>query len=518
MSPSVAARQVGWLLRVNRRLGPDPGLRVGRNFAAAFRAEEPTRELAPSHVTRWESGQLAASRTVVARYERLLGLPADSLVVVTDLIMRYFSVPRPADRNQPGALPRPDEDRLYELLHRAEHPGDMTGQSWIELAKLVSGHPALVLFPETIWQRLAERLLPELMVSEGPAWLLRQEAMCRLLEHPVAGRFVATTCVDFARMPGSTAFVEPIALLDTTAQRPANDYLLGQLDAPGGPRSQHAAMLATIRKLPAGHFDAAQEDRLARSLAALADDATLTPDDRFLVSYLSRSVLRRRPRVEARVRNTLLAAGRHLSPDRPVDGHERVSHRIAQQAQRELDAAATDDDVLTGLVDELLFSPNTERRFLATMTISATPYRTPVIRAVLSVLRRSVSSRTGGIPVGAGLRTLTTLGTDAHRPLLAEILTAPGVSPADRSVAAWAAPHCAGTFPVHVWRQVIGAQAAQGSRTGTEVQERIMQGLVYGIGTDRHHDLLADLGNDPTMPESARATASWLLRTPPSGA
>jgi hypothetical protein len=51
MPLALVQRYVGWLLRVNRRLGQDKALRSGRSFAAAFRRAH-TPPLAPSQVTR----------------------------------------------------------------------------------------------------------------------------------------------------------------------------------------------------------------------------------------------------------------------------------------------------------------------------------------------------------------------------------------------------------------------------------------------------------------------------------
>src|SRR5664279_2040075 len=81
-----AGAYVGWLLRSNRRFGPDAGLRNGRSFAAAFSADAGTGRTAPSHITRWENGSLLVSRATVRRYERLLGLTPESLVTVRDAI------------------------------------------------------------------------------------------------------------------------------------------------------------------------------------------------------------------------------------------------------------------------------------------------------------------------------------------------------------------------------------------------------------------------------------------------
>jgi hypothetical protein len=142
-----AAVFVGWMLRANRMHGADPVLRTGREFARLFRCDG-ERPLAASHVTRWESGQLPAGHGAIRRYEKMLGLNPESLVTLSDALVRL-------DGGTPGKYFESrefDRRRLHELFDRALTPGEMTGADWSQLSELVATQPGLVLYPPRLWR------------------------------------------------------------------------------------------------------------------------------------------------------------------------------------------------------------------------------------------------------------------------------------------------------------------------------------------------------------------------------
>ncbi|MEU8820875.1 hypothetical protein [Actinoplanes sp. NPDC048796] len=95
---------------------------------------------------------------------------------------------------------------------------------------------------------------------------------------------------------------------------------------------------------------------------------------------------------------------------------------------------------------------------------------------------------------------MTMLGTGVHRPLLLDLLTGPGHDLAVRRAAAWAMPHCGGSFTERQWRLVLARQG----------DGHVRHGVTYGIGTDGHRRLLDEIAGDPAMPGIVRATARWL--------
>lgn len=474
MSPT-GSDYVGWLLRANRTLGPDRPLRSGRTFAAAFRPG-----LAPSHITRWETGGLLAGRATVRRYEQLLGLPAESLVTVRDALYRTL----PAGR-RPSLSPAETSDgRLHELLEVATAPGPLTGHEWGELTELVEARPGLVLHPPRLWQTVAGKLLDELTRHEGTGWLQRQEAASRLLEHPTAGPHVVRACLDLIEDRTSPAVVEPMALLDVRSDPVGNAYVLKNLESPAGNRHHRGALLAVVRKIEDGHFEGEQWARLARALA----DAPPDGDDGRLAAS-ARAALARR------------FAGVASEPARVPVSSDAIGDRVAA-------AVGVHDPVLSALVGQAL-GTSVDERLVAAMTIAQSPHRDGVAAALLAEARRDLTGRSGN-DVSAILQALTLIGTDIHRPLLFDLLAEGGHDDRIRQAAAWATAHCPGRFTGRQWQRILHRQATAWQNRPVAANESVLHGIAYGVGTDRHRDLLSRIAADGRLPAVARTTATWL--------
>ncbi len=151
----------------------------------------------------------------------------------------------------------------------------MDGLRWSTLGELLRGAPALLLFPATIWDAMSGRLLAELVVADHREWLLRQEAMSKLIEHPVGARYAINQCIDLIRDPCSPAVLEPMSLLDVTRHPAANGYLLAQLAEPDDERALHAAALTIRQKALRGHFDPTQLTTITTAAGRLAGDGVV---------------------------------------------------------------------------------------------------------------------------------------------------------------------------------------------------------------------------------------------------
>lgn len=492
MSARPVRERISWLLRVNRRLATDPRLRAGKEFAAAFR-DDAERPLAASQVTRWEDGTVVPRRETIRRYEDLLGLAPHSLTALKDAVERAA-----------GTIPAPiaaevvaDRRHFHELLERATTGAPMTGQRWSELTELVQISPGLVLHPPNLWERLSHRLLGELVVAEDTAWLQRQEAMCRLLDHPDAGVHAVDACIGLAVDRSSPVVVEPLSLLDATAHPDANRHICRTIAAADDGRALYGALLASVRKVRAGHFTPDELGRLGASMTGLLDDSALSRSLRPLIFEVGRS----------------LSGGPEEDRRRPVARPGPVAHRAAIVAAAEVLPGQGADPVLTGLVDDALHNGNPDERMHAGMFIAATPYAPAVARVLLEdtladFRRRSEAS------LAPALRTLTILGATEHRVLIAQILTGQGFSEHARHAAAWATPHCSGAFDEATWRRILQVQFLAWRRVPTGLGEEILHGVTYGLGTDGHRALLAEVRADDRLPAAARSTAAWLLTTP----
>ncbi|WP_162907084.1 hypothetical protein [Allorhizocola rhizosphaerae] len=503
-------RYIGWLLRANRLHGPNTSLRSGRTFAHAFR-HDGQRELAPSHITRWESGKLVATHATIRRYEQLLDLPAESLVAINDALVRAYG------SSTHGYLaPRGEAEhgyrRLHELLDQAQVKGAMRGAEWSELSELIALQPNLVLHPPSLWRNVIDNLLSELVVAVYEGWLQRQEAMSRLLEHPVAASHAVAACIALASDTASPAFIEPMSLLEVTGRRDATDFIFRQIEHPDHSRALHGALLAAMHKVNHRHFLPAQAVRLADIVRGFVTDPTLHDALLPLAAEVGHRLLQQLPNTPLlrRALQRLSLGSPHHTRHQPSQAPaERViSARLATTSAHDL-GQELPDDTLALMIEGAVFDPHPDRRMIASMLMAATPYRLPVARAVLKQLTRDLTARAGTFPLST-LRTLTNLNVDLHRPLIQAILSKPGYDASIRHTAAWATPHCPGQDSELVWRASLATQFAIWKRDRSDLNSGTLQGIAYGIGTDGHMQLLSEICRNPQMPGPARVTASWL--------
>jgi len=490
-------------------LGSDKQLREGREFARVFRRDG-EKPLAASQVSRWESGLLTVGHATLRRYEHLLGIAPEQLVTLSDALVRLEgSSPVKSFQVRPNGT----HDDLHRLLERAQTPGEMTGADWGHLTELVATQPNLVLHPPALWRHLADQLLAELSLSAFGQWWQRQEAMSRLLEHPHARRYAVEACIALARDQTSPAIIEPISLLEVANQPESNRFILDQIGRPDSPGAFEGALLAAVRKVSHGHFQDEQwtalTGQMIRHLQDSAIDASLLP----LMCEVGRLLGRRQPgavslhRVVSQL-ETEAGAAKGSPRAEPVAGDQLVALALGH-----LDEPPTADGLLPDLIEESLHHPDPERRLVIGMFIGATPYREPVAKALLQSFTRALGARDYSVPL-ATLRTLTNLDVAIHRPLIHYILTSPGFAGSLRRAAAGALPHCAGRDAMATWRQTLGAARASWEADATELNQAVLDAVVYGIGTDAHAPLLTEVCGQAGLPQSTRRIAAWLLSSP----
>jgi hypothetical protein len=201
----------------------------------------------------------------------------------------------------------------------------------------------------------------------------------------------------------------------------------------------------------------------------------------------------------------------------PTTAHS-TSARIASGVHSRL-APTTGgvDAMLATLAEEALFLPDPDRSFAAAMLIGATPYRIPFTQMLLDEVKVDLARQRGTYPLATALRVLTLLGVDSHRPLIHDLLTKRGASETVRQAAAWATPFCRGRFSESTWQRILAVQIASWRQNPSATNGSILHGITFGVGTERHSDLLSTIREEPHAPHTARATAaSWLRRIPSS--
>lgn len=513
MLPSMLARQrSGWALRTNRCLAGGGAWRSARKFASAFHhLNEPP--LAPSQITRWESGQRIPDRVAVRRYEDLLQLAPLMLTSAIDATLRFGIAKRVATKSHRRfSIAQPDS--LHELLRRIELNGRMDSRDWYALGVEVELRPKLVLFPPNLWEMAAQNLLCELVTATEASWLTRQEGLSILIEHPDARHHVIDACIQMIADDANPGVLEPFSLLDVVDDQRSNDYVLGQLRSPTSPHALAGALLAGTSKLQKGHF---RGSKLQADLPAAAIEviqfAEINPTLQNLAIDFCSSLARKHFIGSPASHEFLRTFGSYRESS---EWHSlmrrngrKLCYAVAQAAHdaHTLDEGGT-DSVLFGLIEDMLLHINPDARLYAAMLVAATPYRDPLGSSLAAEIRARLSELDESI-IAAGLRVLTILRVTAHRPIILRLLTSQNTPEGLRRAAAAAVPHGAGKLREQDWRQIIAVQLDKYRARPSTVNEDVLFHVIYGISTDGHVALTREAAEDLRIPARVRNAARW---------
>ncbi|MEV4518294.1 hypothetical protein AB0K00_56230 [Dactylosporangium sp. NPDC049525] len=508
-----AQDRIAWLLRVNRMCSPLPRLRSARQFAKEF-ALPGMPELAPSQVSRWESGASSVSVAALRRYEEVLGLPGASLRHVRDAVLRWFD-PRPMRAETT------DGADVHHVLDRVRGTGSVDEATWLAFCNVLRSHPGLVLHPRDLWDGVAYRLLTEMVSAEGGAWMVRQEAISRMLEHADAMTATAIVCIDVAVDPGIPSYVEPISLLDGTPDSVASMFLARQLGEPLNIRARQAALQTVIRKARAGHFrepfTVGLLAQAARELLAMDDhDLRTMPMTVDFVRLAPRWGVPVTPRWSRRIVEDPMVRSVWLDGlTLPVAQTGPLCRRLALSAQSRLEVELpAGDAMLAQLLQEMLFAADSDTRLYATLTVSATPYRRPVAELLAAELHNALRLQFDPM-TATTMQAITILGEAGHRSLLIDLLADPNLGRPIRLSAANAAPHCSGDQSVDNWRRAFDVQRSAWLHNCDDAEAQVMDAITAAIGTAGNVKLLQEMSVDALLPSSTRMAAAWWLANQP---
>jgi hypothetical protein len=509
---------VAWLLRVNRIYGPDEQFAVASRFTKALASGPRGLSVSESQVSRWERAAAALPPGAVHRYEQLLDLADGRIMAMAHTVYRESAgrvgPPLVRDRPEDGERIR---RRLAELIDRALGTDVMTGADWDALTAALWDIPVL-LHPPDLWNRLADRLLAELLIAEGPAWLYRCEAIHRILGHRDGTAAVIAACAGVIADARSQILIEPMSLFELTPDRVAARYLLDQIRDPQTEHARRAAWWSVSEKVGLGHFTPAEVQTLIQAATQTLLDASSPVGVRLSAAETLRQVL---PSVPADTRRVLNRLARNDPAIGSVMllGTTSAGHTVHAVARRLSDGALTGvrrdvlhfDPMLEQLVGDLLFHPQGTRRVLAGQAVAATPYRTALAAAIG---RELVRPGTLADPVlGTALvQALTHVGGPDEAGLVQRLALDQRQPAAIRDAAAWVVGHVPGTESASFW---ISAEQQINRRPPTARAE----GLVYSLGTAslrrpaRRADL-ARLAADPGLDSQLRRAAAWWLAIP----
>jgi transcriptional regulator with XRE-family HTH domain len=513
--------RIGWLLRANRKYGPNRRYAKAATFAREFRWAGEV-GVAASQVSRWESGQTPPRYEIVRGYEDTLGLPAGSLVAIADGLYRHVSfglLPSRLDRH----VDPDDEDaaeRAQLLLEQALSSDLMGGRDWDELTSLLTGL-GRVIMRRSDWRDLTGRLLTEQLVSNGENWRRRHESMHRLLSLPRARPYVIEACAAWVRDPASQVLVEPLSMLDMATDASANQLLLEQLLHPTNGHALRGALLANIGKVRFGHYGPGQLRRIVDVVTELLLDQELADNTRPLAAELVRQLppdvkpgtiqrLRAAISTDQSLRH-ILESGRTAG----ADTSERLVDRLVARvlALLPVSVEASPDPTLRQLVADTLFSPNFDVRLYARQLLGATPFGEPLSRALGEELARPAVLADAPLATTM-LEALPIIGTDRQRRQVERLAVADGLAPGIAETAAWNIGHLPGSSEDAFFRGALRRHRLGWQLHRSEHAVSTLRGLTYALGIAGRQGPLAAVRDDPEMPPTVRTAARWWQNLP----
>ncbi|MEV4754317.1 hypothetical protein AB0J86_04260 [Micromonospora sp. NPDC049559] len=464
--------------------------------------------ISESRVSRWESGFTPVPYAAVRRYEELLLLPRNAIVAPLDVLYRYISPPEPLRLSLArGPALAAGPDRLDQLLDLAVTGARMRGADWDELTSRLLAEPGVRLVPSSSWSTLTDRLVAEMVMSDGVAWQQRYEALNRLLVHPRACAPAIDSCASLARDRDNQIFIEPMSALEGTGHPDAARHVLAQLRDPTHQRARIGALLASLRKVPMGHFSDEQH-------AALVQMAIEMLSDRETSSLAAQLAVELRIERETWLRlNAPVRRGASDSRGDNAVQRRTVSNRIAHAAAVETagEHIPKADDIFSVLVEDALFHPSPDVRLYTGFLLDATPYRAGLANALAAELTGDRIRSNPGL-AEAILDSIRVLGGAGQEQLVQRLIVASGVPSTVRIAAAFALGHFGAEVPKSLVLQV--ARQMDGPPTDASPQTGVMEGTVYAAGLKGDDELLRHLISDRRVPTALRRSANWWLNRP----
>ncbi len=411
-TPNIDAR-IGWLLAMSRLHHPDPEMADGRKFTLAL--TEAGCRASRSLVSRWESGEIPISYEGMSAYEHALGLPTGQVSSLTG----YIRAAIPGMRSR---VTRPQLDpasrgfalRLDELIELAED-GHARATDWQDLGWHLAAVPLVHVRART-WEAVTTRLVNVLPRSVKVAYRQYSTAAMNLASVPRAQDFLTEAVDRHIHTPGVQVLTNPIGILDQLPTRRAAEIVLDLVENAPGDAVFALAVWVAAQKVSRGDFSAEERGRLDMLVLKLwrANPQKASNDLAELIASLPdglRSTLTdAASKAGQRRLGYVVETGEDLGPTMA----RGLSHDLAEAARDRVpgNAPYDEDRMLGRLVREALFHRDSERRHLASLLISASPFGDAVADGLLSLL--SAPNAPGPVRVRAA--TLARyLSADAHR-------------------------------------------------------------------------------------------------------
>ena len=420
--PDIDAR-IGWLLAMLRLHGADPQFLDGRMFTEAL--ADAGVPVSRSLLSRWESGEIPISYEGMSAYERALGLEPGRISSLTAYIRGSLpSVRTRVVRPKLDPSTREFAERFDELLDLAED-GNARARDWQELGWYLAAAPMIHLRART-WKVLTHQLVTELPLSVKLAYRQYMTAALQMAAVQRAQDFMVDAIAAYVTDPDVQVITNPVGLLDRLPTRDSARLVLDIIERPPTSSAFTLGVWLATQKVTQGHFTAEERSQLDMLVLKLwrANPAKAGEDLAELIAGLPEGM--RSTLVDAATR-----AGRRKLGYVVEHGEEMVAsrarviaHTMAEAARRRVSAAPPydEDKMLSRLIREALFHRDSERRHLAALLISASPFHEAVTDELLLMLAET------GNPPALRTRSATLvryLGSDVHRMRMLPLLEDP---------------------------------------------------------------------------------------------
>jgi transcriptional regulator with XRE-family HTH domain len=420
--PDIDAR-IGWLLAMSRLHHKDEEFGDGRRFVTAL--EDAGCKASRSLVSRWESGDIPISYEGMAAYEQALGLPAGQLSSITGYIRS--SIPGVKARViRPQLDPASHEftDRLDELIEKAED-GHASGIDWLDLGWHLASIPHVHLRKET-WEGLADGVIRANPRSIRVAYRLYSTAAANIATIPRAQDYLGEAIDRYLSVPGVQVTVNPLGLLDRLPTRRAAELTLRTIEHPKSPGEFSVAVWLATMKVARGDFTAEERGRLDMIVLRhwRRNPAMAGEDLAELIAGLPEGMRSTLTTAANRAGRKKLGYSVEYAEDLVAAKAQALAEMIAAGARgRAPQTPAYDQDrLLPRMVREALFHRDSERRHVASLLISASPFAAGVTDELLTLLEDA-----GHRPWirGRAATTVRYLSADRHRMRMARFLDDP---------------------------------------------------------------------------------------------
>ena len=384
--PDIDAR-IGWLLAMSRLHHADEEMADGRTFVQAL--HDVGCNASRSLVSRWESGEIPISYEGMSAYEKALGLETGQISSLTGYMRSAIpGVKARVIRPQLDPAAKDFSLRLDELIECAED-GKARATDWQDLGWHLAAVPLVHLRART-WEAITHRVVNELPRSLKVPYRQYSTAVMNIASVPRAQGFLTDAVDQHLNTPGVQVITNPIGILDQLPTRKAAKIVLDLIERPPNDGAFALAVWVAAQKVTRRDFTPEERTRLdmmvlkmwrANPVKAAEDLAELIAS---LPEGLRSTLTDAAMKAGRRKLGYVVESGEDLAPTMA----RSLSHDLAESARSRAPGEPTydEDRMLVRLVREALFHRDSERRHLASLLISASPFGSAVADGLLSLL------------------------------------------------------------------------------------------------------------------------------------